>query len=59
MSIREALASSFNVPAVAVLDDIGTSSMIELAARAGVDLTRREPGTRSGGDIGRRRGAPA
>lgn len=43
VSIREALASSFNIPAVAVLDDIGTSSMIELAARAGLTSLAANP----------------
>lgn len=43
VSIREALGSSYNIPAVAVLDDIGTSSMIELAARAGLTSLADNP----------------
>ncbi|MBK9123258.1 MAG: transglycosylase domain-containing protein [Chloroflexi bacterium] len=43
VSIREALASSYNIPAVAVLDDIGTSGMIELAARAGLTALAENP----------------
>ncbi len=35
--VRESLASSYNIPAVAALNDIGVSAMVELAANAGLD----------------------
>ncbi len=34
--LREALAASFNIPAVATLDDIGISTLIDLAVDAGL-----------------------
>ncbi|MFN8448109.1 MAG: penicillin-binding transpeptidase domain-containing protein [Anaerolineae bacterium] len=36
VTIREALASSFNVPAVVTLDHVGIPAMVELAANAGL-----------------------
>lgn len=36
VTIREALASSFNIPAVVALDHVGIRSMVELAADAGL-----------------------
>jgi penicillin-binding protein 1C len=34
--VREALASSYNIPAVVALDDVGIAPMVELAANAGL-----------------------
>lgn len=36
VTVREALASSYNIPAVAALEAVGVRSMVELAARAGM-----------------------
>ena len=35
--IREALASSYNIPAVVALEDVGIEAMVELAANAGLE----------------------
>jgi membrane carboxypeptidase/penicillin-binding protein len=35
--VREALASSYNIPAVVALDDVGITKMVELAANAGLE----------------------
>lgn len=35
--VREALASSYNIPAVVALDDIGINAMVDLAANAGLE----------------------
>lgn len=35
--VREALASSYNIPAVAALEDVGIAKMIELSANAGLE----------------------
>lgn len=37
VSVREAFESSLNVPAVRVMDDVGTSSVIRLARRSGFE----------------------
>ncbi|MCU0464996.1 MAG: PBP1A family penicillin-binding protein [Anaerolineae bacterium] len=36
VTVREALASSYNIPAVAALEAVGVRSMVDLAARAGM-----------------------
>lgn len=53
---REALASSYNIPAVLVLDAIGISPMIELAANAGLVTLATNPNldlavTLGGGEV--------
>jgi penicillin-binding protein 1C len=54
--VREALASSYNVPAVITLDEVGVDKLLEFAARLGMD-TLADPGdydlslTLGGGEV--------
>jgi len=41
--LRDALANSYNVPAVLALQDIGVSSLLELAARLGIKSFEDDP----------------
>lgn len=43
VTVREALASSYNIPAVLALDDIGVPEMVSLAARAGMTSLSENP----------------
>jgi penicillin-binding protein 1C len=53
---REALASSYNIPAVLVLEQVGVQTMVELAARAGLTTLAGNPNldlavTLGGGEV--------
>jgi len=43
VTVREALAASYNIPAVAALDEIGVPEMVNLAARAGMTSLWENP----------------
>lgn len=43
VTVREALASSYNIPAVAALEAVGVRSMVDLAARAGMTSLWENP----------------
>lgn len=54
--LREALAASFNIPAVEVLDEIGISTLIDLAVDAGITSLANNPNldlavTLGGGEV--------
>ena len=54
VSVRTALANSYNIPAVAVLDRIGVETLRELATQAGIDTFTGRYGlalTLGGGDV--------
>jgi penicillin-binding protein 1C len=56
VSVREALASSFNIPAVIALDHIGVPALVELATNAGITTLARNPNldlavTLGGGEV--------
>jgi penicillin-binding protein 1C len=54
VSLREALANSYNIPAVKTLDRIGVASLKEIAAQAGVSTFTRDFGlalTLGGGEV--------
>ncbi len=54
VSVREALANSFNVPAVQVLDRLGVTTLKRIAAQAGITTFTRDFGlalTLGGGEV--------